>query len=179
MAELLTGDDFGAIFTTVNRSAFRLEPRDRYNVPAEHERVRRFLAGNPDTDYLLAAHDWGTMTRAAAADGRPFQRVRVVTVPLGNYSRYALWSAQGNHAADEEIRYLDRDQAAALGLPVRPPHDAWLLDDNRVALLHFDDDDQLLGAELLDDPATVEQHQIWRDIAWKASVSRDEFLRSL
>ncbi|RMI41030.1 hypothetical protein EBO15_24665 [Actinomadura harenae] len=119
------------------------------------------------------------MTRAAAADGRPFQRVRVVTVPLGNYSRYALWSAQGNHAADEEIRYLDRDQAAALGLPVRPPHDAWLLDDNRVALLHFDDDDQLLGAELLDDPATVEQHQIWRDIAWKASVSRDEFLRSL
>ncbi|MFC4912803.1 DUF6879 family protein [Actinomadura gamaensis] len=179
MADLLTGDDFGAIFTTVRRSAFRLETRDRYDVPSEHERVRRFLAGDPDEDYLLAAHDWGAMTRAAAAEGRPFRRVRVVTVPLGDYSQYAAWSAQGNLAAGEEIRYLERDQAEALGLPVRPPHDAWLLDDERVAVLHFDDEDHLLGAEMLTDPAAVEQHRAWRDTAWKASVSRDEFLRSL
>lgn len=179
VAELLTGDAFGAIFRTSRRSAFRLETRDRYDVPSEHERVRRFLAGAPDDDYLLAAHDWGAMTRAAAAEGRPFRRVRVVTVPLGDYSRYALWSAQGNLAAGEEIRYLDRGQADALGLPVRPPHDAWLLDDERVAVLRFDDEDRLLGAELLTDPAAVEQHRAWRDIAWKASASRDEFLRSL
>ena len=179
VADLLTGDAFGAIFHTVRRSAFRLETRDRYNVPSEHERVGRFLADDPDEDYLLATHAWGAMTRAAAAEGRPFSRVRVVTVPPGDYSRYALWSAQGNLAANEEIRYLDRDQAAALGLPVRPPLDAWLLDDERVAVLHFDDQDRLLGAELLDDPPTVEQHQVWRDIAWKASVSRAEFLRSL
>lgn len=179
MADLLTGDQFGAMFHTVRRSAFRLETRDRYNVPAEQQRIRRFLAGEPDEDYLLAAHPWGQMTRAAAAAGRPFSRVRVVSVPLGDYSRYALWSAQGNLRADEEIRYLGRDQAAALDLPVRPPHDAWLLDDNRVAVLHFDDEDQLLGAELLDDTATVEEHRRWRDTAWKASASRDEFLRNL
>lgn len=176
---LLTGDDLGAIFTTVRRSAFRLETRDRYDVPSEHERVRRFLAGAPDEDYLLAAHVWGAMTRAAAAAGRPFRRVRVVTVPLGDYSRYAAWSAQGNLAADEEIRYLDRESADALGLPVRPPHDAWLIDDERVAVLKFDDEDHLLGAEMLTAPAIVEQHQAWRDAAWKASVGRDEFLRSL
>lgn len=179
MADLLTGDRFGAMFHTVRRSAFRLETRDRYNVPAEQERVRRFLTGDPDEDYLLAAHSWGDMTRAAEAEGRPFSRVRVVSVPLGDYSRYALWSAQGNLRAGEEIRYLNRDQADALGLPVRPPHDAWLLDDERVAVLHFDDEDHLLGAELLDDAATVEDHQQWRDIAWKASVGRDEFLRNL
>lgn len=176
---LLTGDDFNAMFASVRRSAFRLETRDRYDVGTEAERVRRFLAGDPDEGYLRAEHGWGAMTRAAAAAGSPFQRVRVVTVPLGDYSRYALWSAQGNLAAGEEIRYLDRDQADALGLPVRPPHDAWLFDDERVAVLHFDDEDHLLGAELLDDPTTVEGHQVWRDIAWKASVSRDEFLRSL
>lgn len=179
MADLLTGDRFGALFHTVRRSAFRLETRDRYSVPAEQERVRRFLTGDPDEDYLLGAHSWGDMTRMAAADGRPFSRVRVVSVPLGDYSRYALWSAQGNLRADEEIRYLDRDQAAAIGLPVRPPHDAWLLDDERVAVLRFDEEDRLLGAELLDEEAVVEKHQRWRDIAWKASVSRDEFLRDL
>ncbi|WP_067797141.1 DUF6879 family protein [Actinomadura formosensis] len=179
MADLLTGDRFGALFHAARRSAFRLETRDRYNVPSEQERIRRFLAGDPDEDYLLGAHEWGAMTRAAAAEGRPFRRVRVVTLPLGDYSRYALWSAQGNLGAGEEIRYLDRDRADTLGLPVRPPHDAWLLDDERVAVLRFDDEDRLLGAELLDAPAIVEQHQAWRDIAWKASATRAEFLRSL
>ncbi|TYK51465.1 hypothetical protein FXF68_07930 [Actinomadura decatromicini] len=179
MVDLLTGGAFGSIFRTARRSAFRLETRDRYNVPSERERVRRFLAGDPDEDYLRAAHDWGAMTRAAAAAGRPFRRVRVVTVPLGDYSRYAVWSAQGNLRAGEEIRYLDRDRADSLGLPVRPPHDAWLLDDERVAVLHFDGEDRLLGAELLDDPAAVGRHRAWRDTAWKASVSRDEFLRGL
>lgn len=179
MADLLTGDQFEAIFHTVRHSAFRLETRDRYNVPSEQERVRRFLAGVPDENYLLFANEWGEMTRAAAAEERPFRRVRVVTVPLGDYSRYALWSAQGNLRAGEQIRYLDRDQAAALALPVRPPHDAWLFDEDRVVVLHFDDEDRLLGAELVDDAPTVEKHQRWRDIAWKASVSRDEFLRSL
>ncbi|GLZ15797.1 hypothetical protein Acsp04_60320 [Actinomadura sp. NBRC 104425] len=179
MADLLTGDQFSAIFHTARRSAFRLETRDRYNVPSEQERIRRFLAGDPDEEYLLGAHEWGEMTRRAAAEGRPFRRVRVVTVPLGDYSRYALWSAQGNLRAGEEIRYLDRDRAAALGLPVRPPHDAWLFDDERVAVLRFDNDDRLLGAELFDDAATVEQHQRWRDIAWEASVSRAAFLKIL
>ncbi|GAA4241542.1 hypothetical protein GCM10022254_70810 [Actinomadura meridiana] len=179
MAELVSGDQFGAIFRNVRRSAFRLETRDRYNVPAEQERVRRFLAGDPDEHFLLGAHSWGEMTRVAVREGRPFTRVRVVSVPLGDYSRYALWSAQGNLGAGEEIQYLDRERAAALGLPVRPPHDAWLLDEERVAVLHFDDDDQPLGAELLDEAATVVEHQRWRDLAWKASVSRDEFSRGL
>jgi hypothetical protein len=179
VADLLTLDRFDAIFRTVRRSAFRLETRDRYNIPSERERIRLFLAGAPDEDHLLGVREWGKMTRAAAAEGRPFRRVRVVTVPLGDYSRYALWSSQGNLRAGEEIRYLDRDKAGALTLPVRPPHDAWLLDDDRVAFLHFDDEDRLLGAELIDDPSIVAKHQRWRDIAWKASLGRDEFLRSL
>lgn len=178
MADLLTGDQLNELFHTVRRSAFRLETRDRYNVPTEREPIRRFLAGDPDEGYL-GTHPWNDMTRAAAREGRPFSRVRVVSVPLGDYSRYALWSAQGNLRSGEEIRYLDRGQAHALGLPVRPPHDAWLLDDERVAVLRFDDDDRFLGVELHGDAATVEQHRQWREIAWKASVSRDEFLRTL
>jgi hypothetical protein len=178
VADLLTGGELGELFRTFRRSAFRLETRDRYNAPAEQAAIRRFLAGDPDEEYLQA-HPWYDLTWAAAAERRPFSRVRVVTVPLGEYSHYALWSARGNLRAGEDIRYLDRDRAAGLGLPVRPPLDAWLFDDERVAILRFDDDDVFIGAELLDNPATVEQHIRWRDIARNASVSRDEFIRSL
>jgi hypothetical protein len=175
VADLLTGEQFNELFQSVQHAAFRLETRDRYNSPTEQEPIRRFLADDPDEDYL-GSHAWNDMTRRAADEGRPFSRVRVVTLPLGDYSRYALWSAQGNLRSGEEIRYLDRGRAATLGLPVRPPYDAWLLDDARVAVLHFGDNDQLLGAELVNDPAVIGQHRRWRDIAWKASVSRDEFL---
>ncbi|GAA0544312.1 DUF6879 family protein [Actinomadura livida] len=179
MAELLTGDQLGELFHTVRRCAFRLETRDRYNVPNEHPSFEAFLGGHRELDESVSSGPWYDMTRQAAEQGRPFSRVRVVTVPLGDYSRYALWSAQGNLAAGEEIRYLDRDRAARLDLPVRPPVDSWLFDDERVAVLHFDADDAFIGAELIDEPETVEQHQAWRRIAWDASLSRDEFMRSL
>lgn len=179
MARLLTGDELGELLQTVHRSAFRLETRDRYNVPSESPSFDGFMAGRQELDESVRSGPWYDMTRRAADEGRSFARVRVVTVPLGDYSRYALWSAQGNLAAGEEIRYLTRDHAEQLGLPVRPPLDAWLLDDERVAVLHFDDDDAFVGAELLDDDGTAAQHREWRAIAWKASTGRDEFVRGL
>ena len=179
MADLLTGDQLGELLRTVQRSAFRLETRDRYNVLGEHTSFERFMAGGRELDASVSSGPWYDMTRRALDEGRPFCRVRVVSVPLGDYSRYALWSAQGNLAAGEEIRYLDRERAAGLGLPVRPPVDAWLLGDERVAVLKFDADDVFTGAQLFEDPGIVEQHKAWRRIAWDASVSRDEFLRSL
>jgi hypothetical protein len=168
----------GKLFATFERSAFRLETRDRYNVPSERESLQRFLAGHPDQDYARGRL-WYETTRQAAAEGRPYSRVRVVTVPLGDYSRYALWCARDNIAAGEDIRYLDRARAADLGLPVDPPLDAWLFDDARVAVLHFDDEDAFIGVELDEDPATVSRYQAWRELAWKHALTLDAFQRSL
>ncbi|MFV2179278.1 DUF6879 family protein [Actinomadura sp. LOL_016] len=179
MADLLTGDKFGELFADVRRSAFRLETRDRYNVPDERPSIEAFRSGARELPASVRCGPWYDMTRRAAANGRPFSRVRIVSLPLRDYSQYALWSAQGNLTAGEEIRYLDRARAAEFGLPVSPPHDAWLIDDERVAVLRFDDDDAFVGAELREDPEAVTVHQRWRDIAWRASLSRDEFLRSL
>lgn len=178
MAHLLSGGELDGLFDAFERSAFRLETRDRYNVPSERESLRRFLAGDPDEDYARG-RPWYDRTRRAAAEGRPFTRVRVVTVPLGDYSRYALWCARDNIRAGEDIRYLERSQAARLGLPVEPPHDAWLLDDVTVVILHFDADDAFAGAEVTDDPATVARHRAWRQVAWEHALTREAFLRSL
>lgn len=177
MPDLLNGEQLVELLRSARRSAFRLETRDRYHVGGEP--FRRFLAGDPDEGYLTRPTPWSDLTRAAAAEGRPFSRVRVVSVPLSDYCRYALWSAQGNIAAGEDIRYLARDQAAALGLPVQPPLDAWLVDDEHVAVLRFDERDAFVGAELLDERTAVAHHQSLRATAQRASLSRNEFLRSL
>ena len=114
-------------------TAFRLEVRDRYDAPYENESLRRFLAGEQDD--LPWMQSWLVMLRDLTAQGRRFARVRVVSMPLTDYSRFGVWCAQFTNGAGEDIRYLTRDQAQAEGLPA---HDYWLFDSRTLVRLHFD-----------------------------------------
>lgn len=134
--------------------------------------MRKFLADEPDD--LPWMQDWLAMIREATAEGRRFARVRVVSMPLTDYSRFGLWCAQFTNGAGEEIRYLTRDRAEAEGLP---NHDYWLFDSRRLVRMHFDDADSFLGAELVEDPNIIVQHNYWRDAAWHKAVRRDDFAK--
>jgi hypothetical protein len=112
------------------------------------------------------------MVREAAAAGRRFARVRVVTMPLTDYSRFGVFCSQYTNAAGEDIRYVTRDQAQDVGLP---NHDYWLFDSRTLVSMHFDDGDRFLGGEVIDDPAVIVQHNYWRDAAWHQAVPRDDF----
>lgn len=136
----------------------------------ENDSLRKFLAGEPDD--LPWMQDWLTMIRAATAAGRRFTRVRVVSLPLSDYSRFGVWCSQFTNAAGEDIRYLPRDVADTAGLPT---HDYWLFDSSKLVRMHFDDADHFLGAEVVTDPAEVVQHAYWRDAAWHHAMRRDEF----
>ncbi|WP_283136690.1 DUF6879 family protein [Rhizohabitans arisaemae] len=169
---LITGDDFGDLFRSFEHTAFRLEPRERYDSPGEHEPLAKFLKG--ELDDLNWNRPWIDLMSQHASHGRIVNRVRVVTVPLSDYSRFGLWCAQFANEAGEEIRYLDRANSDGL-----PESDYWLFDSKRVALLHFDDGDRLLGAEIITDPVVVMGFAAARDDAWHRSVSREEFLAGL
>lgn len=112
------------------------------------------------------------MVRDALAEGRTYSRARVVNVPLTDYSRFGVWASQFTVAAGEDIRYLTRDQAQDVGLP---NHDYWLFDSRKLVRMLFDDADQFLGGEVIEDPAVIVQHNYWRDAAWRCAVRRDDF----
>jgi hypothetical protein len=169
---LISGEGFGELFRSFEHTAFRLEPRERYNSPGEHEPLRRFLRGEPDD--LAWNRQWLDLMAEHAARGRIVHRVRVVSVPLSDYSRFGLWCARFANEAGEDIRYLDRARAEGL-----PDFDYWLFDSRRVARLHFDDDDRLLGAEIITDPAIVASLVSARDEAWRRAVTRERFLAEL
>lgn len=114
--------------------------------------------------------DWLSMIRAATEEGRRFWRVRVVSIPLTDYSRFGLFCSKYTGEAGEEIRYLVRDQAGDL-----PDYDYWLFDSRLLVRMHFDDEEQFLGGEVIEDPAMIVAHNYWRDAAWHRSVRRDAF----
>jgi len=110
--------------------------------------------------------------RSGAAEGPRSSTVRVVSLPPSDYSRYGIAYARFTNDAGDDIRYLTRDRSLAIGLP---DHDYWLFDSRKIARLHFDDDDHLLGVEVIEDPAEVVQHNYWRDAARHWAVRRDDF----
>jgi hypothetical protein len=132
--------------------------------------LAKFLAGQPDD--LPWIQSWLDMLRAATVAGRRFARVRMVTLPLTDYSRFGVWCARFTGGAGEDIRYLTRDQASAAGLPEQ---DYWLFDSRKLLRMHFDEHDRFLGGELVEDPAEIVQANYWRDAAWHQAVRRDDF----
>src|SRR5205823_6065807 len=147
---LLIGDEFGQLFRSFDHTAFRLEVRDRYDADYENESLRKFRAGEHDD--LPWIQDWLTMIRGATAEGKRFTRVRVVSLPLTDYSRFGVWCAQFTNGAGEDIRYLERGRADTLGVP---NHDYWLFDSRKLVRMRFGDNDVFLGGEVIEDPAEI------------------------
>jgi len=144
--------------------------RDRYDSSYENESLGKFLREEPDD--LPWMQDWLTMIREATDNGLRFSRVRVVSLPLTDYSRFGIWCAQFTNGAGEDIRYLTRDEAKAEELP---SHDYWLFDSSKLVRMHFDDADRFQGGELIEDPAVIVEHNYWRDAARHHARRRDDF----
>lgn len=80
------GPEFGRLFRAFDHTAFRLETRDLYRSANENTAFRQFAAG--ETVDMGWFQNWLTMIRESTAEGRVFCRVRVVTTPLTDYSRF-------------------------------------------------------------------------------------------
>jgi hypothetical protein len=167
----LDENDLGELLAGFSRSAFRFETREAYNSDIGRQSFRRFLAGEPDD---FAWHlSWLEKIRQDRRMGKLWQRVRIVSVPLSDYTRYGIRVARLSADAGEDIRYLRRDVAQRLGLT---PYDAWLLDHRTLVHLHFnDEDDTFRGAEMVVDEAVVARHLGWRALAWDHAEPLEEF----
>ena len=42
--------------------------------------------------------------------------------------------------------------------------------------MNFAEDDRFLGAEVVEEPAVIVQHNYWRDVARHHAITRDEFV---
>ncbi|MEO3860310.1 DUF6879 family protein [Acrocarpospora sp. B8E8] len=172
---LLTEAELGDLLASFSVSAFRFELRDRYNSTVGAEPYRKWLAGESD-DYAWH-QSWMQKVSQDTAAGKAWQRVRIVSVPPSDYTRYGIEVGRLSVEAGEDIRYLRRDEAKRLGLR---PYDAWLLDDSRLVWLHFkDSDDTFAGAELVTDPEILSRHRSWRDLAWMRALPLAEFASKL
>lgn len=165
---LLTPDEFRNIADEFERSAFRLEARQNYNVATDQEGLASFLAGEPKPDHSGSV--WYQRIREGVAAGKAWTKVKPLKHPLTDYQRYSLaWSISDSVAVGVDYRIIDLAERQV----DLPDVDFWLYDDSRVVVLHYDYDDAPHSAELFE--TEIDHYRRWRDIALKESIPFSEY----
>jgi hypothetical protein len=168
MAEISL-DEFRRLFPRHSR-AFHLEMKEEYHVTEEDEEFRRFLAGEIQVPNW--GPGWGNFIRDITTAGCAVQRVRIVSEPLNDYARFLLAHAAGSVAAGEDIRYLPRDKAAGIDLPVE---DCWLFDDSKLVLVLFPGAGRKYEMHPVDDPELTARYVAVRDQVWERAIPYAEY----
>lgn len=167
-------DAFNDLFENFEHTAWRLETRRRFASDEATENYAQFVAGEPvQWDY---SHPWCTNVRTQTEQGKRFERVRIVDNPPTPGQLFLLNNAKRNCDVGEDIRNLWREEANRLRLP---SEDFWIFDSRLVALLNFDDDDNLLDVELITEPVQVNRYAQVRDAAWHYAVRYEKFAAGL
>ncbi|MFP3987103.1 hypothetical protein U9R90_06280 [Streptomyces sp. E11-3] len=169
-AKIIDLDAFGKLFETFKHTAWRLETRRRYASDEQTDTYREFIANGTVTWDM---DSWYCTTiRTQTAAGKTVGRVRVVDSPPTPGQRYLMVNAERNAALGEDMRNLPRAEADRLDLG---DEDFWLFDSRLVALLNFDDADNLVDVELITEPGEVIRYSMLRDAAMHHAVPHDQY----
>lgn len=170
---LLQGPDFWEVFRTFEHSAFHLEVEDTYHTPDESEPFQKFLSGEPDDfEWHLP---WLKLIRETTAAGRRVERIRIVSVPHVDYTRWGLTVAPLNIEAGEDIRWLPRNLLDGLDVTA---DDFWLIDRKRVVFTVFTPDGTFSGGAETVDPVIVDRCNTVRDTLWSIAVPHVDYAES-
>lgn len=166
--EMVDREAFRRLFETFQHTAWRLETRGGYASDREDPDYQEFLAtGSAPCDLN---EPWFVNIKAQTEAGKTVGRVRIADKPMTTGQRFLLDYSRYNAAVGEDIRYLWREDAADL-----PAEDFWIFDSRLVALLHFDDADNIVNIELITEPAEVVRYAIVRDAAMHHAVPFGQF----
>lgn len=171
----LTDEEFRSLFAGAGSSVFRLETLPIYNPVSGASDLDAYLTGaacpkvNGPTPYMRRVAD-------QKRRGVRCFRVHVVHSPLTDYLRYEMeWGYAFNSRAGEEVFILDTAERR------RPDglvdEDFWLFDDTHVVRMHYREDGEFLGKELLEDP-DLEHYRAQRDLSMQQAVPFNEYWRA-
>lgn len=166
MKHLLDTTELGRRLGDFRERLFRMETLPAYAVDSDGGDYQRWLAGEPEPTWERKTR-WMDVLRQERAAGKVSSRVRILSEQLTDYERYACaWGYALNTQAGEDIRVLHRgEHRIPDGLIDR---DFWVVDDDEVVEMHYDEHGRFEGAEVLPQ-AELTAHLESRDASWAAA----------
>ncbi|MEU4434650.1 DUF6879 family protein [Nocardia rhamnosiphila] len=173
----LTGEGiYGQFFRGAVDSAVHVEVQDTYRMPDKYEPLEIWR----ETGEIVqtgGGREWCRLVSDTVTRGVSVRRIRVVTVPHSEYTRWLLDACAPNIEAGEHIRYLPRHLAKALV----PADDFWLFDSATVAFNTLDEGGAGEGLAVTTDQGiaevcTVAAHELWAQGIDHADYMQSEFV---
>lgn len=144
--------DLMAYLRNANSSLFRFEGLQNYDVPHEAEMIRTWKEqGVVDVSGM---RDWWNFIERKTKSGVRMQRVRLVTLPLSDYTEVELeiHKQSASHGDDIRITALTTELAEKIGSPIQ---DFWLIDDFVALAMQYDSNGKYLGFKATQDVAAL------------------------
>jgi hypothetical protein len=164
MGTALTDDDFRDLLRSFRRTAFYFEAQETYALDYEAADLKQFIAGSPAPPPEISWwRPWLDQITELTRQGKRIVRVRIISEPPSDYQRWGLWALPWHARAGEKISYIQRSRTEEIGLPL--VHDWWLLDDERLIVMRYNDAGEVAGKSLNTDPDTIASYRMWRDLA--------------
>jgi hypothetical protein len=163
------------LYENAERSVFRLEALNVYDVEAEAEEIRAFEAGLP-FPRVPEMEESTEGNRRLVARGVKLQRLHVVDLPLTPYLRYELTAYDENVESGEEVLVADRAWHPDLA---ELTQDFALFDAETthpsVVWMHYDASGKPGEYDYTEDPTDVARCIRLRDLALAHSVPLEKF----
>lgn len=164
-------DDFDGLFSTLKRSAFRLEQVHQYLVDEDDEAFTAWRQGQPLPPFTVDTSPWLRLIADATAEGRRWSRVRIVDLPLSDYNRFRLATDAALVAAGDHVYVADRARHRDLDI-LR--EDFWLFDDELAVTIQYDTDGRFTGLTRVPG-GDVGRYRLQHDQAIRWAVPLEEF----
>lgn len=170
----LHDSDLNQLFRDTRNRAFHLETQDSYSTPEEAEPLRRFLAGEPEDDHEWFS-DWDSLMTETTGRGVAVQRVRIVTVPHSDYTRWLHSLTHTSIAMGEDVRWLPRHLVSPDSYTV---DDWWLFDEDLLGFTVFEPNGRFAGVATTQDPVLIERCRTVRDHVWPLGIPHADYVAS-
>lgn len=131
-------------FNSFQKSAFRVETLQRYNVNEEREAFEYFQQHKELPDGVWK--DWHDIIQQAKLRWATMQRVHLIQFPITPYISFEMEFYKKNIRNWEEIFYLPFEDSS-----VEVDSDFWIFDDAVVLKMFYDKDGAFLGFEEMKD----------------------------
>lgn len=165
---------FDELMSACTHAAVHLEMRDSYAVDSEKERIAKWREGHrrDPADRASWWTPWLEQIQQTVSRGVVIRRARIVSEPVGEYTRFLYDGTFTNIAAGEQVRWLPRRRASDIALP---GNDFWLFDRQWVHWNHFTGDGGWAGEEITNDPAAAKLCAEAFEAVWDRAIPHDEY----
>ena len=133
-------------FDSFQKSAFRVETLQKYNVDEEKNDYEYFLKYKKLPNWFWDWDDWYDVIQQAKMRWAIMQRVHIIQFPISPYISFEIEVYKKSIMAWEEIFYVPSEKC-----PIKVESDFWMFDDATVLKMHYDKDGSFLNFEEIKD----------------------------